>query len=300
MMFTLSIIHSQIVSTHTGTEKLPRNSKTRRSKIRRRRVHYSNRRSRNISPETKSSESSIDLQNENAFRDGALRRLSSEQLRMRKNSIIRTDILSNETPEPRKKSNKIHFNNNVRFNLNNNVSVKNASTATPSLDDDGFESFNGYGSSENGDEAVKISPTPKSDQHEPDIDSSAAVQDLLVVEDKVLKNEIDNIPICGNDYSSGEQSDMESDPGNGSVKSSQECTKRTSNQSLNNATSSTTEYLGITTNSEECSYSSEYDESDSQNEMNNNENIMWDYDLAPTVILSPSCAPSDRGLFVTI
>lgn len=286
-MFILSIIHSQIVSTHTGTEKLPRSSKTRRSKIRRRRVHYSNRRSRNISPETKSSESSIDLQTENAFR-----RLSSEQLRMRKNSII----LSSETSEPRKKSNKIHVNNNVKFNLKdtNNVSVKNASTATPLLDDDGFESFNGYGSSENGDEAMKTKP--KSDQLEPEGDSSTAVPEIVDI--KILNSEIDNIPICGNDYSSGEQSDVESDPGNG--KFSQESKKRKNSQSLNNTNSSTTEYLGITTNSEEYSYSSEYDESDSQNEMNNNENIMWDYDLAPTVILSPSCAPSDRGKFMIL
>lgn len=57
--------------------------------------------------------------------------------------------------------------------------------------------------------------------------------------------------------------------------------------------------MGVTTNSEDCSYSSEQIETDSQNEMNNNnDQPFWDNDFGPTNILSPSCAPSDLGLYL--
>lgn len=55
-----------------------------------------------------------------------------------------------------------------------------------------------------------------------------------------------------------------------------------------------TDWIGITTNSEDCSYTSEY-ESDSQVEANY-EHFTYDLDLTPTDILSPCCAPSDRGM----
>lgn len=56
-----------------------------------------------------------------------------------------------------------------------------------------------------------------------------------------------------------------------------------------------TEWIGVTTNSEGCSYSSESMNSDSGDEMNNNDQTVWDNDFGPTTILSPSCAPSDLG-----
>lgn len=71
---------------------------------------------------------------------------------------------------------------------------------------------------------------------------------------------------------------------------------------LTEATTSATEWIGVTTNSEDCcTYSSEYDETDSHiSEFNttidnNNQSAAWDFDLAATVILNPSCAPSDKG-----
>ncbi|XP_021928812.1 putative homeodomain transcription factor isoform X2 [Zootermopsis nevadensis] len=61
------------------------------------------------------------------------------------------------------------------------------------------------------------------------------------------------------------------------------------------------EWIGVTTNSEECSYSSELEESDSQQECNvrdsielNDHPFASEFELSPTVILSPSCAASDR------
>lgn len=64
-----------------------------------------------------------------------------------------------------------------------------------------------------------------------------------------------------------------------------------SNPQLTEATTSATEWLGITTNSEECSYSSEYDRSDSQ--LDHSENG-GDYDFAPAYILNASSA-GDRS-----
>lgn len=58
-------------------------------------------------------------------------------------------------------------------------------------------------------------------------------------------------------------------------------------------TTSATEWIGITTNSEECSYSSEIENSDSQLEYSENGGI--EYDITPSVILNPSCGANDRS-----
>lgn len=69
------------------------------------------------------------------------------------------------------------------------------------------------------------------------------------------------------------------------------------NQNLTEGgTTSATDYLGVTTNSEECSYSSDMDESDSHTapmELNDHP-FAWEFEQSPTVILSPSCAASDK------
>ncbi|KAK3910556.1 Putative homeodomain transcription factor [Frankliniella fusca] len=69
------------------------------------------------------------------------------------------------------------------------------------------------------------------------------------------------------------------------------------NQNLTEGgTTSATDYMGVTTNSEECSYSSDMDESDSQAapvELNDHP-FAWEFEQSPTVILSPSCAASDK------
>lgn len=59
-------------------------------------------------------------------------------------------------------------------------------------------------------------------------------------------------------------------------------------------TSSATEWIGITTNSEECSYSSA-DNSESQLEYSENNGCEWTDYFTPTVILNPNCAIGDRS-----
>lgn len=62
------------------------------------------------------------------------------------------------------------------------------------------------------------------------------------------------------------------------------------------ATNSGTDWIGVTTNSEDCSYSSEYNESDSQVD-STYDHLTHEFDLSPTAILSPCCAPSDKGRY---
>lgn len=70
---------------------------------------------------------------------------------------------------------------------------------------------------------------------------------------------------------------------------------------LTEGTTSAAEWIGVTTNSEECSYSSEPDESDSQREFTGSNSVelndhpfAWEFELSPTVLLNPSCAASDK------
>uniref|UniRef100_A0A1B0CWJ2 PHTF1/2 N-terminal domain-containing protein n=2 Tax=Lutzomyia longipalpis TaxID=7200 RepID=A0A1B0CWJ2_LUTLO len=65
-----------------------------------------------------------------------------------------------------------------------------------------------------------------------------------------------------------------------------------SNLAFNDLTTSATEWIGVTTNSEECSYSSEIEQSDSQNEYSET----LECDSSPTVILNPTCGANDRTI----
>ncbi|GAB0086776.1 Protein phtf [Sergentomyia squamirostris] len=69
-----------------------------------------------------------------------------------------------------------------------------------------------------------------------------------------------------------------------------ETTVSTPPSTFNELTTSATEWIGVTTNSEECSYSSEIDQSDSQNEYSET----YECDFTPTVILNPTCGANDR------
>lgn len=60
-------------------------------------------------------------------------------------------------------------------------------------------------------------------------------------------------------------------------------------------TTSAAEWIGITTNSEECSYSSDLDDlSLAATDCNNDHPFPWEFQMSPSVILSPSCAASDK------
>ncbi|XP_046674935.1 LOW QUALITY PROTEIN: protein phtf [Homalodisca vitripennis] len=61
-------------------------------------------------------------------------------------------------------------------------------------------------------------------------------------------------------------------------------------------TTSAAEWIGITTNSEECSYSSDMDQVQTTNnsELTDHHPFAWEFQISPAAILSPSCASSDK------
>lgn len=64
---------------------------------------------------------------------------------------------------------------------------------------------------------------------------------------------------------------------------------------------STNEWPGITTNSDDCSYSSDdldNDRTDQDPDTLNDHPFAWEFGLSPSVMLTPSCAASDRGVFL--
>lgn len=63
---------------------------------------------------------------------------------------------------------------------------------------------------------------------------------------------------------------------------------------ISEGTTAAAEWIGITTNSEECSYSSA-DNSESQLEYSENNGCEWNDYVTPTVILNSNCAIGDRS-----
>lgn len=90
---------------------------------------------------------------------------------------------------------------------------------------------------------------------------------------------------------SSEETDEDGDDGELISSPASQC--NTSN--CNECTTSATEWLGITTNSDECSYSSNYDNSDDY-KSNQYSDDGCDLDFTPTTILNPH-GTSDRSEF---
>lgn len=67
-------------------------------------------------------------------------------------------------------------------------------------------------------------------------------------------------------------------------------------KTMSDGTPSSAEWIGITTNSEECSYSSA-DNSESQLEYSENNGCECNDYVTPTVILNSNCAIGDRSLY---
>ncbi|XP_055320501.1 protein phtf [Sitodiplosis mosellana] len=74
---------------------------------------------------------------------------------------------------------------------------------------------------------------------------------------------------------------------------SQQSSPTLAHKPIGEGTSSAAEWIGITTNSEECSYSSA-DNSESQLEYSENNGCEWNDYVTPTVILNSNCAIGDR------
>lgn len=448
MMMVLTMIHSQIVSTHTGPSREPTSGKSRRVKRTKRRLLFSSR-SRTVCSDSKSSPdtgsekagSVADHGGSKYIKRVQLRRSSADISRRRgvawdtsgktkSESHIGQDLESNKDVAPAEQGQAGSANTNrtcSRQRVRLQVAplegeVREQREATP-LDDDGFESLNGNGSSENGEEAgedtEEVSGSHSTEQGQnrsslnwksspaddgssfkgpgsparTETSRSALNYNAQISEDADTQHkdilrlpgenesesagagpseeaECDTKRLCSVGDSSAEEpatplrnywmqdimtcrnptpdtnhADSDTDLSDTDVrrKSPQRerlLIRRSGSQTLQlscgqqqraqlaessynssceseeggtlsspgtgplltEGTTSAGEWIGVTTNSEECSYSSELEESDSQHECSNvrdsvelnDHPFAWEFELSPTVILSPSCAASDR------
>lgn len=92
-------------------------------------------------------------------------------------------------------------------------------------------------------------------------------------------------------YTSDEEDEDEEDEVDGGSQPS----SPTLAHKIGDGTSSAAEWIGITTNSEECSYSSA-DNSESQLEYSENNGCEWNDYVTPTVILNSNYAIGDRSM----
>ncbi|KAF2885534.1 hypothetical protein ILUMI_20684 [Ignelater luminosus] len=297
MMWVLSLIHSQIVSTQSD----PAHSHSQRHFKR----TYKRRRKPKTHPLTKLAAECNAQKNE-----------TNESVKTNKGLVSKPLIkIQKDTSECSTSENSLRLNKPEH-----------------PLDDDGFESFNGNGSTPTDDtteeyEVARSSGSFTCSQHgtmtggtesndfESDISQERHVHKIENLTDKdekwnghinkrvkygqsafwsVSGDSLQNGGIKKNDANWGlERQHVKVLTDSTSCDSEEDETILSSNimesgmPLLLDGAATTTEWMGGTTNTEDCSYSSEPEPSDT-------ENILWDTAFAPTAILSPSCALSDK------
>ncbi|XP_015429600.1 PREDICTED: putative homeodomain transcription factor [Dufourea novaeangliae] len=316
MMFILCIVHSHIVSTHSGPTitdghskqrvfRRSRHTRCRLGKSRTRqslRLHEDSKSSQDTASEKASTLSGEVLTSvrfakkveiENSVPVSQSKEFINAQVSSNKELMIANPIPANEASTSHIQSNDVPDVRNVH------------------LDDDGFESLNGNVSSDN-DKGVARALVDKLQQkrgplHESNDDSAGrqillqpkfSALELPKLEDSSLKSEGEGFSKMDQEHSpmvigsrDGRQQCESEEEG--------ECEEAATNH-LTEATTSATEWMGVTTNSDECSYSSELEESDLHSETNKNYGefvehpFSWEFELPPSIMLSSSCASYDR------
>ncbi|XP_076294244.1 protein phtf-like [Lasioglossum baleicum] len=319
MMLTLCIVHSHIVSTHSGPpvtkehskQRIVRRSRHSRCRLGKSRTRHSLRlhedsKSFQDNASEKASTASGEVLNsvrfakkveiENSMTVSQSQEFMNVQASCKNeliNVAVSNPLLMNEAPTSRIQSNDVPYVRNVH------------------QDDDGFESLNGNVSSDNDKGAVQAvldKPKKRRDVLHKNDDDSASQQillqpkfsalELLKTEDNSSKsegetsNKMDKVhaPIIIGPREGRRQCESEEEG---------ECEEAATNH-LTEATTSATEWMGVTTNSDDCSYSSELEESDIHSETNKNYSefvehpFSWEFELPPSIMLSSSCASCDR------
>ncbi|XP_011151703.1 putative homeodomain transcription factor isoform X3 [Harpegnathos saltator] len=280
MMFILCIVHSHIVSTHSGPTITSNQS---RQRITRRSRHV---RGRNGKPRPrlnlrthKDSKSSQDMASDKSS-------LGNEEVltavRFAKKVMIENTLSGNQPQEPvtMEASAQIVYDKesiSTTAENSNSTNETSASREQPGAlpeehvanihqDDDGFESLN--------------APDPlKTDGNFTDSTSGIHIDVNKDVPSKILG------------LREGRQQCESEEEG--------ECEEATTHH-LTEATTSATEWMGVTTNSDECSYSSELGESDVHSDTNLNYTefvehpFSWEFELPPSILLNSTCTSSDR------
>ncbi|KAG8267059.1 regulation of nucleic acid-templated transcription [Homalodisca vitripennis] len=289
MMFGLSLLHSQIVSPYSCVNQCTSSRKTRRAKRSKRRPAPSTRYRSNIGSDSKSSPDTG------------------------------SELTANQGSKCRKR---------VRLRNDRESASGEVSSSRPSQVDDGFESLNGNGSSDNneeegnkshgsdGDTGRAAAPAPAGDpgetqgegvlhgSHIPtsspfssDPNTSGGIGEA----DETDQKDTDSEPsrprtsVCSQKLLNRRRGSLQAL--NMKLAESSYCTSGESDgETVPDLTTSAAEWIGITTNSEECSYSSDMD--DRPSPTNNSEltdhPFAWEFQISPAAILSPSCASSDK------
>ncbi|XP_050445564.1 protein phtf isoform X1 [Cataglyphis hispanica] len=328
MMFVLCIVHSHIVSTHSGPTMLCNQSRqriTRRSRhVRCRNGKSRHRQNLRIHKDSKSSQ---DIVSEKAS-------TGSEEVftavRFAKKVVIENSSIINQAQESANAQ--IVFDKEAISTTGENSNSPNETSANHEQpdnipeehvanihqDDDGFESLNGNVSSDN-DKVIgrgmvqgnrsrqgvaqqnkdRMSWSEDSTSQQVSLPPKCSAPDPLKNDDKFTDSK-------SNIHNSIEEKNAPSKV-LGSREARQQCEseeegecEEATTHHLTEATTSATEWMGVTTNSDDCSYSSELGESDLASETNLNYGefvehpFSWEFELPPSILLNSTCTSSDR------
>ncbi|XP_050491403.1 protein phtf [Bombus huntii] len=325
MMLTLCVVHSHIVSTHSGpTIGDGQNKQKIVRRLRHTRCRMGKSRTRQNLRLHKDSKSSQDTASEKAST------VSDEVLtsvRFAKKVVIENSLTVSRSQEFLTAQASCD-NEPMNVAVNHPLPINEASAShtqsnevpDPNIknihqDDDGFESLNGNVSSDNDKSAARV---PEKFKHRRELLKNNEER-ILWLEDstsqQVLQSKFSAPELLkSQENSSNSEAEtsnkMDKDQclmGIGSREGRQQCEseeegecEETVTNHLTEATTSATEWMGVTTNSDECSYSSELEESDLHNETNKNYGefvehpFSWEFELPPSIMLISNCASYDR------
>ncbi|XP_068984724.1 protein phtf [Bombus flavifrons] len=325
MMLTLCVVHSHIVSTHSGpTIGDGQNKQKIVRRLRHTRCRMGKSRTRQNLRLHKDSKSSQDTASEKAST------VSDEVLtsvRFAKKVVIENSLTVSRSQEFLTAQASCD-NEPMNAAVNHPLPINEASAShtqsnevsDPNIknihqDDDGFESLNGNVSSDNDKSAARV---PEKFKHKRELLKNNEER-ILWLEDSTSQQVLQSkFPASELLKSQENSSNSEAETSNkmdkdqclmgiGSREGRQQCEseeegecEETVTNHLTEATTSATEWMGVTTNSDECSYSSELEESDLHNETNKNYGefvehpFSWEFELPPSIMLISNCASYDR------
>ncbi|XP_017790476.1 PREDICTED: putative homeodomain transcription factor [Habropoda laboriosa] len=327
MMLTLCIVHSHIVSTHSGPTVADGQSKQKVvRRLRHTRCRMGKTRTRQNLRLHEDSKSSQDTAFEKA---GTVSGEVLTSVRFAKKVIVENPLTVNRSQEF-ETAQTLCDNEPINAAVNNPLPMNEASTSHTQSnnvpdqniknvhqDDDGFESLNGNVSSDNDKSATRVTVEKLKQKRDTLLKSNEermlwledptsqqtsqlkfSAPELLKIEDNSLNNELESSTKMDKDHCP---------MGTGSREGPQQCEseeegecEETVTNHLTEATTSATEWMGVTTNSDDCSYSSELEESDLHSETNKNYGefvehpFSWEFELPPSIMLSSNCASYDR------
>ncbi|XP_054269233.1 protein phtf-like isoform X2 [Macrosteles quadrilineatus] len=318
MMFGLSIIHSQIVSPHSCVSQCTTGRRARRAKRSKRRPPPLQRYRSNIGSDSKSSPDTgpeLTTNQSNKYRKRVRLRNVSPEDAFNRNKKPQPPLAEGKEPPLCEELRSSASEKEVR--------IIEPLCGRPSQEDDGFESLNGNGSSDNNEEdksgegETPAPETPESPEA-PVMEGEGVLNSSLSHNSSFTCTSSDHPSGCTGEVDETDHKDTDSEPSRprsaissqkllsrrrGSLQtlsvklaeSSYNSSGESDGETVPDTATSAAEWIGVTTNSEECSYSSELDERETTSLHDVNDHpFAWEFQISPAAILSPSCASSDK------